>query len=91
MVSLAFVGQMINTSELFKRFLDIDHLRATGARPHWFGLGFIQLKLTNNERMHFWHPDLQPIVPEEEIHDHRYDFESFVIKGELRHQIYTFK
>ena len=28
-------------------WLDLDRLRSTGARPHYFGLGFIQLKVEN--------------------------------------------
>lgn len=74
-----------------KRLLDIDLLRASGSVPHWFGLGFIQLKLDDQHRMHFWHPELAADVPEEEIHDHRYDFESVILHGELTHETFDFK
>ncbi len=68
----------------------IDYLRETGASPAYFGLGFIQLKTTNSVRYHFWHPELIAIVPEEEIHDHRYRFRSDIIAGELYQELYYF-
>jgi len=72
-------------------YLDINVLKATGAQPAWFGLGFVQLKLTPYERVHFWHPELKPDVAEEEIHDHRYLFKSFILAGELSHQVFRFE
>src|SRR5690606_30989934 len=68
------------------QFLDIDHLRSYGATPHWFGLGFIQLKLTNDTRIHFWHPALMADTPEEELHDHRYRFHSHILLGNITHE-----
>jgi len=70
----------------FQRFFDVDALRATGAKPAWFGLGFIQLKLDKDSRLHFWHPELLPDTPEEELHDHRYRFRSHILVGELVHE-----
>lgn len=70
--------------------LNIDRLRETGAKPEWFGLGFIQLKLNATQRMHIWHPSLTPDVDEEEIHDHRYTFVSEILKGKMTHQTYEF-
>lgn len=70
----------------FCRFLDVDYLRTFGTVPHWFGLGFIQLKLTNDTRIHFWHPDLLADTPEEELHDHRYRFHSHILLGEITHE-----
>ncbi len=70
--------------------LDIDHLRASGAEPAWFGLGFIQLKLDDEHRMHFWHPSLTPDIPDDEIHDHRYTFTSEILKGTMLHETYQF-
>lgn len=59
--------------------------------PAFFGLGFIQCKINFHERVHFYHPELVPTVNiEEEIHDHRYDFTSKVLKGSLRNRIYCF-
>lgn len=72
-------------------YLDIDYLKSTGAVPNWFGLGFIQLKLNEEERMHFWHPSLTPDVSEEEIHDHRYTFTSQILKGTMIHETWTFE
>lgn len=69
----------------------LDQWRATGAQPKWFGLGFIQLKLDEEHRVHFWHPDLAPDDPdfENEFHDHRYNFSSQVLVGGLRNEIVT--
>jgi hypothetical protein len=69
----------------------IDELRASakkyGTEPYWFGLGFVQLKLNDHERMHFWCPEI-PSSEREEIHNHRYDFSSIVLAGELKHDVY---
>lgn len=72
-------------------YLNIDALRATGAKPHWFGLGFIQLKLTETERMHFWLPEDSGITAaEEEPHDHRYRFVSTVLIGSIVNRRFRF-
>jgi hypothetical protein len=73
------------------RLLNIDWLRATEAEPHWFGLGFVQLKLNSEERLHFWHPDYCPTVSEDEVHDHRYTFNSDILKGSLTHYIFDWE
>lgn len=71
--------------------LNIDWLRSmsekNGTPPHWFGLGFIQLKLTENTRIHFWLPWLKS-SEREEIHNHRYNFVSRVLAGSLHKEIY---
>lgn len=71
--------------------LNIDWLRSmsekNGTPPHWFGLGFIQLKLTENTRIHFWLPWLKG-SEREEIHNHRYNFVSRVLAGSLHKEIY---
>jgi hypothetical protein len=59
-----------------------------GTPPHWFGLGFIQLKLTENTRIHFWLPWLKG-KEREEIHNHRYNFVSRVLAGSLHKEIYA--
>lgn len=64
--------------------------RNAASPPAFFGLGFIQLKLNDKQRVHFYHPSLQANVPEEELHDHRYDFRSTVIFGELHNEIWEF-
>lgn len=68
----------------------VASLKATGAVPHYFGLGFIQMKFNEVYRMHFWHPALSAIVGEEELHDHRYDFKSHVLHGATTHEVYEF-
>jgi len=73
------------------KYFDIDWLRSKGAEPHWFGLGFIQLKLDAYERMHFWHPDLTADINEEELHDHRYAFRSAILVGSLTHEEWLFE
>jgi hypothetical protein len=70
------------------KYLDYDYLRSTGKVPHWFGLGFIQLKLTDDTRMHFWHPEYRQNVPLEELHNHRYDFHSEVLLGRITHEVH---
>lgn len=47
------------------------------------GLGFIQLKLGANQRMHVWHPDLprRKCFEWSAIHNHRFSFTSRVLKG----------
>jgi hypothetical protein len=58
--------------------------------PHWFGLGFIQLKLDDAQRLHFYHPELLADIPEEELHDHRYTFKSEILHGVFVHEEYHF-
>jgi hypothetical protein len=47
------------------------------------GLGFIQVKLPANRRLHVWHPDLPRRACYEwsAIHNHRFSFRSTVIVG----------
>ncbi len=66
--------------------LDVDWLRAYTTKIHFFGLGFIQAKLTDNTRVHFFHPDIPAFV--DEPHDHRYDFVSTVLKGRILNTIW---
>lgn len=55
---------------------------------HYFGLGFIQLKIDDDLRFHFYTEALPSIMPVEEVHNHRYDFTSVVLKGELHYEYY---
>jgi hypothetical protein len=55
---------------------------------HFFGLGFIQIKLDEYQRIHCYHPDLPGFTDPEEIHNHRYGFTSKVIRGELHQDVY---
>lgn len=67
--------------------LDIDHLRSLDATPAYFGLGFIQLKIKRNARIHFYHNDL-PVLAEEP-HDHRYGFHSYIMQGQFDQTLYS--
>jgi hypothetical protein len=67
----------------------IDQLRSYGV-PAYFGLGFIQLKVDQTHRYHFYHNSLEPIVPDDEIHDHRYSFKSHILQGTFIQLLYNF-
>jgi hypothetical protein len=67
----------------------VEYLRANHSMIHYFGLGFIQLKLNDRERMHFYIPGLEPIVPEEDVHNHRYDFQSTILRGRLTQELWS--
>jgi hypothetical protein len=47
------------------------------------GLGFIQVLLGGNQRLHVWHPDLprRACYEHSAIHNHRFAFTSRVLKG----------
>lgn len=66
--------------------LTVDWLRANTKVAHFFGLGFIQVKLDDLTRVHFYHRDIPAFV--EEPHDHRYDFISTVLRGRLQNNIW---
>jgi hypothetical protein len=68
----------------------LTSLKSTGAVPHYFGLGFIQLKLDHERRLHFWTPDWSTIPGNDtEIHNHRYALASTVLKGALDQVVYA--
>jgi hypothetical protein len=62
----------------------IDVLKARCTKIHYFGLGFIQVKLGETSRMHFYTGELPALVPLEEIHNHRYNFRSVILRGVLK-------
>lgn len=68
-----------------------EYLKSNVQKIHFFGLGFIQVKMNDKERYHFYSPELTAFVPPEEIHDHRYGFMSTVLKGSLSQDIYGFE
>lgn len=72
------------------QLLDVDALRHMDVHAHYFGLGFIQIKLDAQWRLHVWVPEW-PTIPgaETELHDHRYAFESIVLCGALHHELYA--
>lgn len=74
--------------EKLDEFLDLDCLRSLNVKPFFFGLGFIQAKIDATKRIHFWHPELTKIVGEEEVHNHRYNFKSWILGGQITHRLY---
>lgn len=69
-------------------YFNIDWLKKNYMMAHYFGLGFIQIKIDDKTRMHFYSKDLPRVLPDEEIHNHRYHFNSFVYRGELDQEIF---
>jgi hypothetical protein len=72
-----------------KTLPNIDWLKNNHKLIHYFGLGFIQIKIDDALRLHFYTAELPPIVPEEDVHNHRYDFTSYILKGKFRQELYT--
>lgn len=69
--------------------LNIDWIIKNAEMIHYFGLGFIQIKLQDSRRRIHYYSDQLPItVGEEEIHNHRYDFSSEIVKGILINKRY---
>jgi hypothetical protein len=68
--------------------LNIDWLLNNHQSIHYFGLGFVQLKLNDSERIHFYVDNLPKTCDIEEIHNHRYNFVSTIIKGEFDQYIF---
>lgn len=66
--------------------LELDRLKENCRLIHFFGLGFVQLKISDTERYHFYHPELEAFT--EEPHDHRYHFISKVLKGSLVNKVW---
>lgn len=48
------------------------------------GLGFVQVQLQGEQRLHVWHPELprRSCFEHSAIHDHRFSFVSRVLTGE---------
>jgi hypothetical protein len=55
------------------------------------GLGFIQVKLEGNQRLHVWHPDLprRSCYEHSAIHNHRFNFVSTVLIGRQINRRYS--
>lgn len=63
------------------KLLDVDYLKNNHIRMYYFGLGFIQVVLNKEERVHFYSTQLP--VFNDEIHNHRYNFTSEILKGKF--------
>jgi len=74
---------------------DYDWVRANTRLIHYFGLGFIQVKLDlpdmrdGEHRLHFYTADLPSITGDEEVHNHRRSFTSNVIRGSFAQKFYS--
>jgi hypothetical protein len=66
----------------------LQWFKEAALQAHYFGLGFIQIKVSESERWHFYTDALPGVVGEEEVHNHRYPFISQVMSGELRSDIW---
>jgi hypothetical protein len=64
----------------------VDFLREHHTTIHFFGLGFVQVKMDDDSRYHFYHPSLPAFT--ENPHNHRYHFTSTVLRGGLRNHIW---
>jgi len=69
--------------------IDYRFLKKNHKFIHAFGLGFIQIKLSDTQRVHIYTDEVKNTTHQEEIHDHRYNFKSEVIKGTLTNKIYS--
>ena len=66
----------------------IASLKENCTMIHYFGLGFIQVKLGDRYRMHFYTDRLPAITNDEDIHNHRYDFTSSIFHGSFTQDIF---
>lgn len=66
----------------------IDDLKKNHTMIHYFGLGFIQVKMDERLRYHFYNEAVPSIMPEEEVHNHRYDFTSQILSGGMSESLY---
>jgi hypothetical protein len=61
----------------------IDAYRAIEKSITLHGLGFLQVQLEANQRLHVWHPELprRRCFHHSSVHDHRFGFQSLVLRG----------
>lgn len=67
---------------------DHEALREHCEMIQYFGLGFVQVKISPVDRFHYYHPSLLATVDPEAIHNHRYNFRSFVMRGALHQELF---
>jgi hypothetical protein len=67
-----------------------DNFKETAEVITLHGLGFIQIKLQGNQRLHVWHPDLpkRECFEFSSIHSHRFSFMSRVLIGTQKNILY---
>lgn len=66
---------------------DIDYLKDNAQVIQYFGLGFVQIKINEELRYHFYHPYLEK-TSIDDIHNHRCTFKSKILYGELHEELY---
>ncbi len=64
----------------------IDYLIKNHIIIQYFGLGFIQIKINEHKRFHFYHKDI--LATTDDIHNHTYDFKSTILRGTLTERLY---
>lgn len=69
--------------------LDLDWLKANAKQIHFFGLGFIQVKIDDKWRVHFYTKKWNATTKPEDIHNHRYSFRSLILRGTLKQETFT--
>lgn len=58
----------------------------TDNKPRFHGNGFTQLYLSDDTRLHVWHPALPPLRDDSAmVHDHRFDLSSEILLGKIEH------
>ncbi len=68
----------------FKHYNKMEHLmERPSQKVSLHGLGFLQIQLTDQLRIHVWHPDLprRRCFKHSSAHNHRFGFESTVLAG----------
>lgn len=75
-------------SETLPLWADHEVLKGHCEKIQYFGLGFVQVKISPTDRFHYYHPDLMASVDPESIHNHRYNFRSNVMKGTLLQELF---
>ena len=64
----------------------LRYLQRNATQIQFFGLGFVQVKMTPTTRYHFYHPSL-PVITENP-HNHRTALTSHILKGVLENRIW---
>ncbi len=76
----------------FKHYNKMEHpMERPNQKVSLHGLGFLQIQLTDQLRIHIWHPDLprRRCFKYSSAHNHRFGFESTVLTGMIVNRIVT--
>ena len=69
-------------------FRNVEAIRQQCYEIHAFGLGFIQIKLTPQSRLHLYTSAVRVTTEPEDVHDHRYGFTSTILQGAITNDIF---